>query len=405
MKKSHLLWKILVVVMIVSAMMATFIACGEDHVAPNDCVDADGDYKCDVCGAWMTHPHKDENWDDVCDICGEQGKPGVHCDWGYHRDVNGDHMCDDCTKVVGIVEAALNSTLVESEVVALVEVACGFLPFPVSTVCNMIASNYIPKIMQWLEQGLEALDICVKIGLCQSAPGKKVRVPKGIPNDWACDMCQTVVKTVEESMESTKVVEEVSAIVEQLCDLMPTPYSTLCHTLVKTYIGLIMELLDQGLQVLDVCVRIGLCEEKPTPSVKPIKLAADAKKGAACDSCKQIASVVEEAMKSTTVEAEVAALVSQACTVLPSPYSTICSTVEEEIVALVLKVCDLFPAPYGTLCQTVVQEYVPVIVQLIEQGLESLDICVRIGLCDAQKLIDRQFTFRGYVRPGSVRQE
>ena len=112
MKKSHLLWKILVVVMIVSAMMATFIACGEDHVAPNDCVDDNGDYKCDVCGAWMTHPHKDENWDDVCDICGEQGKPGVHCDWGYHRDVNGDHMCDDCTTIFG-AEAGWNGFIAE----------------------------------------------------------------------------------------------------------------------------------------------------------------------------------------------------------------------------------------------------------------------------------------------------
>lgn len=112
MKKSHLLWKILVVVMIVSAMMATFIACGEDHVAPNDCVDDNGDYKCDVCGAWMTHPHKDENWDDICDICGEQGKPGVHCDWGYHRDQNGDHMCDDCTTIFG-AEAGWNGFIAE----------------------------------------------------------------------------------------------------------------------------------------------------------------------------------------------------------------------------------------------------------------------------------------------------
>lgn len=112
MKKSHLLWKILVVVMIVSAMMATFIACGEDHVAPNDCVDDNGDYKCDVCGAWMTHPHKDENWDDVCDLCGEKGKQGVHCDWGYHRDQNGDHMCDDCTTIFG-AEAGWNDFIAE----------------------------------------------------------------------------------------------------------------------------------------------------------------------------------------------------------------------------------------------------------------------------------------------------
>ena len=42
MKKSHLLWKILVVVMIVSAMMATFVACGRD-CAKDGHVDENGD--------------------------------------------------------------------------------------------------------------------------------------------------------------------------------------------------------------------------------------------------------------------------------------------------------------------------------------------------------------------------
>ena len=48
MKKSHLLWKILVVVMIVSAMMATFIACGDK-------------YDCDVDG------HEDTDHNYICD--------------------------------------------------------------------------------------------------------------------------------------------------------------------------------------------------------------------------------------------------------------------------------------------------------------------------------------------------
>ena len=375
-----------------------------------------------------------------------------------HRGGKDDMACDICKNVVEAVEEAMKSTTVEAEVAALVSQACQLLPSPYSSLCTSVVQQYVPLIMQWLEQGLEALDICVKIGLCPSAPGKKVRVPKGIPNDWACDMCQTVVKTVSESMQSTKVVEEVSAIVEQLCDLMPTPYSTLCHTLVKTYIGLIMELLDQGLQVLDVCVKIGLCEEKPAAAVKPIRLPAGAKKGAACDSCKQIVSVVEEAMKSTTVEAEVAALVSQACSVLPAPYSTICSTVvqqyvpiimqwleqgletldicvklglcdpttkhfrpiiprrpvpkdsacdmcktiigaveeamkstlvEEEVAALVSKACELMPSPVSVLCSQVVQTYVPLIMQWVEQGLEALDICVNIGLCNAQIKVEK----------------
>lgn len=52
MKKSHLLWKVLVVVMIISAMMAMLIACEKEHDCETDGhVDEDGNYVCDVCGA------------------------------------------------------------------------------------------------------------------------------------------------------------------------------------------------------------------------------------------------------------------------------------------------------------------------------------------------------------------
>lgn len=52
MKKSHLLWKVLVVVMIISAMMAMLIACDKEHDCETDGhVDEDGNYVCDVCGA------------------------------------------------------------------------------------------------------------------------------------------------------------------------------------------------------------------------------------------------------------------------------------------------------------------------------------------------------------------
>lgn len=52
MKKSHLLWKVLVVVMIISAMMAMLIACDKEHDCETDGhVDENGNYVCDVCGA------------------------------------------------------------------------------------------------------------------------------------------------------------------------------------------------------------------------------------------------------------------------------------------------------------------------------------------------------------------
>ena len=76
MKKTHLLWKILVVVMIISAMMAMFVACDNTEKTPDDTdhkhVDADPvDGKCDICGTAVEHEHVDADKDYKCDICGQ----------------------------------------------------------------------------------------------------------------------------------------------------------------------------------------------------------------------------------------------------------------------------------------------------------------------------------------------
>lgn len=108
MKKTHLLWKILVVVMIVSAMMATFIACGEKH----DCnvdghIDENKDYSCDVCGADMCPGHVDTDpRDGKCDVCGHEVNS---CALEFHIDTNpADHVCDDCGAIVADSEPWYN---------------------------------------------------------------------------------------------------------------------------------------------------------------------------------------------------------------------------------------------------------------------------------------------------------
>lgn len=98
MKKSHLLWKVLVVVMIISALMASVVACGGHDCEKDGHVDEDRNYICDVCGTVIRHTHVDANRDHKCDLCGETVNP---CNLGNHVDANGDFMCDDCTVIYG----------------------------------------------------------------------------------------------------------------------------------------------------------------------------------------------------------------------------------------------------------------------------------------------------------------
>ena len=107
MKKSHLLWKILVVVMIVSAMMATFIACGGHDCDKDGHIDEDKDYWCDVCEADMCPGHVDTDpRDKKCDVCGHDVDS---CALEFHVDTNpADHVCDDCGAIVADSEPWYN---------------------------------------------------------------------------------------------------------------------------------------------------------------------------------------------------------------------------------------------------------------------------------------------------------
>ena len=236
-----------------------------------------------------------------------------------------------CETVVETVKKSMESTKVVEEVSAIAEQVCDLMPTPYSTLCHTLVKTYVGLIMELLEQGLAALDVCVRIGLCEPAPSAKkaVRMPRKFSEDWACKMCQTVVETVKESMESTQVVEEVTVIVEQLCDLMPAPYSTLCHTLVKTYVGLIIELLDQGLEALDICVRIGLCPgtRRPYPHAR-MPVVAHQKNGLTCDACKFFIRWAGSQL-ATVTKAELWRLVSVECPKVEY-IKYICSYVTEE---------------------------------------------------------------------------
>ena len=107
MKKTHLLWKILVVVMIISAMMATFIACGGHDCDKDGHIDENKDYWCDVCEADMCPGHVDSDpRDGKCDVCGHDVES---CGLGFHVDTNpADHVCDDCGAIVADSEPWYN---------------------------------------------------------------------------------------------------------------------------------------------------------------------------------------------------------------------------------------------------------------------------------------------------------
>jgi saposin len=191
--------------------------------------------------------------------------------------------------------------------------------------------------MKWLQEGLKSLEICKKIGLCTDLS----RNADGV----ACDMCQTVVKKIEELMVDKKIEAEIIAACKLLCLKIPAPYSTLCDLFVTQYVPVIMKWLQEGLKSLEICKKVGLCTD--------FARQAD---GVACDMCQTIVKKIEELMVDTRIESE--------------------------IIAACQKLCVKLPAPYSTLCDALVAQYVPVIMKWLQEGFKSLEICNKIGLCD-----------------------
>ena len=77
---------------------------------------------------------------------------------------------------------------------------------------------------------------------------------------FICTICTQIVEVIEGLLEDEKTEKEIEELVLQQCLLWSDPYRSVCETLVQ-YVPLIMQLSAEGLETLDICVKIGFCEE------------------------------------------------------------------------------------------------------------------------------------------------
>ncbi|KAK8834034.1 hypothetical protein M9Y10_021254 [Tritrichomonas musculus] len=279
--------------------------------------------------------------------------------------------CDMCNKIVAYIHKLLNDKTVESEIESLLESFCATFPSPYDTLCKALTESYVPTIIEWIDQGITSNEICTKFGFCSSEKKVSRKFPGriAIPKDkkylkgTGCDLCKKLVEYVEQLLEDKTIDDELVNLAKQLCATFPSPYDSLCSTVVGQYLPFIIKWIDQGLQSSDICKTIGLCETKLRKAVRiPSKLALPDgyQNGVGCDMCKKVVQYIEQLLKDQKTE--------------------------EEIALLVEEVCKFFPSPYDSLCDSICEQYVPAIMQYIEQGIEVLDICSSLGLCSTNKI-------------------
>jgi hypothetical protein len=79
----------------------------------------------------------------------------------------GDKTCDFCLDVVSYIEGVLVDTKVLEAVIAAVDAQyCAPLPGSFSALCDALVAQYVPTIVQLLEQGLGPTTVCSRLGYC-----------------------------------------------------------------------------------------------------------------------------------------------------------------------------------------------------------------------------------------------
>jgi saposin len=240
---------------------------------------------------------------------------------------------------------------------------------PLAPLCTSFIDQYIDEIFDWIDQGLDENAICSLIGLC-SSHGKKhsvkrarsVRIGK---KDEICDLCKYGVDYVRQLLIDGYAKEEIEDLINEGCNQLPAPFSTLCVTYVDQFIDQIFDWIDQELDSDAICSLIGLCSAKSKPARRAMRSKGHLTAmptGIFCDACQEIIYYIEK--------------------LLIDGYA------KEEIEALVADLCGDLPAPISAFCISVLDQQVDSIIAWIDSGIDALDICGLIGICDttAKKL-------------------
>ncbi|XP_071605112.1 prosaposin isoform X2 [Heliangelus exortis] len=78
-------------------------------------------------------------------------------------------FCDVCKMVVAYADKELEKNATTSEIEALLEKVCHFLPQSVSDQCVQFVEQYEPVVVQLLAEVMDPTFVCTKLGVCGSA--------------------------------------------------------------------------------------------------------------------------------------------------------------------------------------------------------------------------------------------
>ena len=72
-----------------------------------------------------------------------------------------------CKFYVSLMEDWLKDGSTAAEIASRLEQLCQYTPEIVQPACKILIEDLMPTILDYIEQGIEALDICIRIKMCK----------------------------------------------------------------------------------------------------------------------------------------------------------------------------------------------------------------------------------------------
>merc|ERR1711916_280169 len=148
----------------------------------------------------------------------------------------GDTECTLCEFVVNFVETKLNESSTQTEIETELGKVCKLLPGDFGSTCVALVDNYLPAIIEHIENDFPPATACAAVGLCPKAKRAPKKVAAAPIGDTECTLCECVVNFVETKLNESSTQQEIETELGKVCKLLPGDFGATCVSLVDNYL-------------------------------------------------------------------------------------------------------------------------------------------------------------------------
>lgn len=148
--------------------------------------------------------------------------------------VGGASECGICEYVVTLGETLLQNNHTITEIETTLEKACVLLPDNLQAPCNYLVSNYLPTIIEKLEQEYPPSVVCTDLGICQSYQNVFMVCER---SNLTCSACLSFMNKFETTLENliqSPTWDKIVVELETMCSKLSQTEATICEMLVGT---------------------------------------------------------------------------------------------------------------------------------------------------------------------------